>query len=284
MPALKEFHKPTDIPAALALLKRKSPRTIPLAGGTWLNPRIDKEGLAEAVVDLSGLGLDRIERDADALHLGAMATLAAVTEDESCRSLADGILAQTARRDAVLNVRNAATVGGTVVVAPSDSEFILALLALNAQVSVQSKELDTWPLSQFLTDPAAALDYHQGSPTLDYHQGSSTLDGGLVTQVQISLPLPAAAGLARVVRTPSDHPIVAAVAVVTDSSRIALGGVAARPLVIEFDHAGAAKDAVAQAIAEAEQYADFRGSADYRRAMGILMAKRALQRAPGRVQ
>jgi CO/xanthine dehydrogenase FAD-binding subunit len=306
MPALKEFHKPTDIPAALALLKRKSPRTIPLAGGTWLNPRIDKEGLAEAVVDLSGLGLDRIERDADALLLGAMATLAAVTEDESCRSLADGILAQTARRDAVLNVRNAATVGGTVVVAPSDSEFILALLALNAQVSVQSKELDTWPLSQFLTDPAAALDYHQGSSTLDYHQGSSTLDyhqgsstlddnqgsstldGGLVTQVQISLPLPAAAGLARVAYTLSDHPIVAAVAVVIeDSSRIALGGVAARPLVVELDTGSgseAAQDAVAQAIAEAEQYADFRGSADYRRAMGILMAKRALQRASGRVQ
>jgi len=287
MPTLKEFHKPTDIPAALALLKRKSPRTIPLAGGTWLNPRIDKEGLAEAVVDLSGLGLDRIERDADALLLGAMATLAAVTEDESCRSLADGILAQTARRDAVLNVRNAATVGGTVVVAPPDSEFILALLALNAQVSVQSKELDTWPLSQFLTDPAAALDYHQGSSTLDDNQGSSTLDGGLVTQVQISLPLPAAAGLARVVRTPSDHPIVAAVAVVIeDSSRIALGGVAARPLVVELDTGSgseAAQDAVAQAIAEAEPYADFRGSADYRRAMGILMAKRALQRALGRI-
>jgi len=276
MPDLKEFHKPTDIPAALALLKRRNPRTIPLAGGTWLNPRLDKEGLADAVVDLSGLGLDRIERDAGALRLGAMATLAAVTEDENCRSLANGILAQTARRDAVLNVRNAATVGGTVVVAPADSEFILALLALNARVSVQSKKLDARPLDQFLADPAAAL---------DYHQGSSTLNGGLVTQVQISLPPPAAAGLARVAYTLSDHPIVAAVAVVAEgSNRIALGGVAARPLVIEFDHAGAAEDAVAQAIAEAKAYADFRGSADYRRAMGILMAKRALQQAQGRVQ
>ena len=276
MPDLKEFHKPTDIPAALALLKRRNPRTIPLAGGTWLNPRLDKEGLADAVVDLSGLELDRIERDAGALRLGAMATLAAVTEDENCRSLANGILAQTARRDAVLNVRNAATVGGTVVVAPADSEFILALLALNARVSVQSKKLDARPLDQFLADPAAAL---------DYHQGSSTLNGGLVTQVQISLPPPAAAGLARVAYTLSDHPIVAAVAVVAEgSNRIALGGVAARPLVIEFDHAGAAEDAVAQAIAEAKAYADFRGSADYRRAMGILMAKRALQQAQGRVQ
>jgi CO/xanthine dehydrogenase FAD-binding subunit len=157
MPILNEFHKPTDLSAALALLKRKSPRTVPLAGGTWLNPRIGKEVSAEAVVDLSGLGLDQIERDADTLRLGAMVTLAAVTENETCRSLANGILAQTARRDATVNVRNAATVGGTIVVAPVDSELILALLALAAELSVQSEEITTWSLYQFLADPVAAL-------------------------------------------------------------------------------------------------------------------------------
>ena len=272
MPILNEFHKPTDLSAALALLKRKSPRTVPLAGGTWLNPRIGKEVSAEAVVDLSGLGLDQIERDADTLRLGAMTTLAAVMENETCRSLANGILAQTARRDATVNVRNAATVGGTVVVAPVDSEFILALLALAAELSVQSEEITTWSLYQFLADPVAAL------------------NGGLVTQVRIHLPLRAAGGLARVARTPSDHPIVAAVAVIAedaDAMRVALGGVARRPLLVELDPAmrdassrlEAVEEAVAQVIATAEPYADFRGTADYRRAMGALMAKRALEQA-----
>ena len=268
MPYLKEFHKPTDLPAALTLLSRKNPRTVPLAGGTWLNPRIGKEVLAEAVVDLSGLRLDQIERDADTLRLGAMATLAAVTKDETCCSLANGILAQTARRDAAINVRNAATVGGTVVVAPVDSEFILALLALGAELSVLSEETTTWPLHQFLADSMAAL------------------DGGLVTQVGIHLPVRAASGLARVARTPSDHPIVAAVAVITedaDAMRIALGGVARRPLLVEFDRPEAAEEAVAQVIAAAEPHlqADFRGTADYRRAMGALMAKRAFEMALG---
>jgi CO/xanthine dehydrogenase FAD-binding subunit len=264
MPALNEFHKPADLPAALALLKRTSPRTVPLAGGTWLNPRIGKEVPAEAVVDLSGLGLDQIQRDADTLFLGPMATLAAVTEDETCRSLADGILAQTARRDATVNVRNAATVGGTIVVAPVDSEFILALLALGAELSVGSDEMATWPLYQFLADPVAAL------------------NGGLLTQVRIHLPLRASGGLARVVRTPSDHPIVAAVAVIADNEdgmRIALGGVAPQPLLIEFDRPEAAEDAVAQSIATAEPYADFRGTADYRRAMGAVTARRAFEQA-----
>ncbi|HIE48156.1 TPA: hypothetical protein EYP84_04640 [Candidatus Bipolaricaulota bacterium] len=262
MPALSEFHKPTDLSAALALLRRKRPRTVPLAGGTWLNPRIGKEVPAEAVVDLSGLGLGQVERDGDTLRLGAMATLADVTEDETCRSLAGGILAQTARRDATVNVRNAATVGGTVVVAPVDSEFILALLALGAELSVQSAKTATWPLHRFLADPATAL------------------DDGLVTQVQIRLPARATEGLARVARTPADHSIVAAVAVVAsnpDVVRVALGGVSPRPLLVEFDRPETAEQAVAQAIAAAEAYADFRGTADYRRAMGAVMARRALE-------
>jgi CO/xanthine dehydrogenase FAD-binding subunit len=275
MPILKEFHKPADLSAALALLKRESPRTVPLAGGTWLNPRIGKQVPAEAVVDLSRLGLDQIERDRDTLRLGPMATLAAVTEDETCRSLADGILAQTARRDAAVNVRNAATLGGTVVVAPVDSELNLALLALAADLSTQSacsEETTTWSLGQFLADPVSAL------------------DAGLVTQVRIHLPQRAAGGLARVVRTPADHSIVAAVAVVAEDNcavRIALGGVAPRPLLVELDPAmrdasnrtEVADEAVARAIATAEPYADFRGTVDYRRAMGALMAKRALEQA-----
>jgi CO/xanthine dehydrogenase FAD-binding subunit len=270
MPFLKEFHKPTDLPTALALLKRKNPRTVPLAGGTWLNPRIGKE--AEAVVDLSGLGLDQIERDTNTLRLGAMTTLAAVTKDETCRSLADGILAQTARQDATINVRNAATVGGTVVVAPTDSEFLLALLALGAKLntlapSVPSKEATTWSMHQFLSHPVAAL------------------NDDLVIQVQIPLPARASGGLARVARTPSDHPIVAAVAVVAENAmRIALSGVASRPLLVEFDRPEAAEEAVAQNIADTDLCADFRGTAEYRRAMGTLMAKRALEQALGRAQ
>jgi CO/xanthine dehydrogenase FAD-binding subunit len=267
MPILKEYHKPADLSSALALLERKSPPTVPLAGGTWLTPRIGKQVPAQAVVDLSRLGLDQIERDGDTLRLGAMVTLAAVTENATCRSLADGILARTARRDAAVNVRNAATVGGTVMVAPVDSELNLALLALAADLntkSARSRETTTWSLGQFLADPVAAL------------------DGGLVTQVRVHLPKGVSGGLARVVRTPSDHPIVAAVAVVIEgngSGRIALGGVAPRPLLVEFNQPEAAEEAVVQTIAAAEPYADFRGTVDYRRAMGALMARRALQQA-----
>jgi CO/xanthine dehydrogenase FAD-binding subunit len=281
---LKEFHRPTDLSDALALLGRKSPRTVPLAGGTWLNPRISKEvadcsnPAAEAVVDLSELGLDQIECDANTLRLGAMVTLEDVAKNETCCSLADGILVETARRDATVNVRNAATVGGTVVVAPAGSEFLLALLALEAELntlapSVPSRKSTTWSLRQFLSHLVAAP------------------NDELVIQVQIRLPTHAASGMARVARTPSDHPIVAAVAIIAkqpDTMRIALSGVGPHPLLVEFDRPKAMEEAVACAlhpargITNADRYADFRGTDDYRRAMGALTAKRAFEQALGR--
>ncbi len=272
MPALKEFHKPTNLSDALALLRRKDLHTVPLAGGTWLNPRIGKEVPAEAVVDLSELGLDQIERDVSTLYLGAMTTLAAVTKDETCRSLADGILARTAHRDATVNVRNAATVGGTVIVASPASEFLLAMLALGAKLntlapSVPSEKATTWSMYKFLSHPVAAL------------------NDELLIQIQIRLPAHASSGLARVARTPSDHPIVAAVAIVAeepDAMRITLSGVGPHLLLVEFDRPEAMEEAVDQAIADADPWADFRGTADYRHAMGALMAKRALEQALGR--
>jgi CO/xanthine dehydrogenase FAD-binding subunit len=264
MPNLTEYHRPDTLAAALALLQRASPRTVPLAGGTWLTPRLGRQVPAEAVVDLSSLGLDTVKREGSTLRLGAMMTLAAVANDEACCSLADGILAQTARRDATVNVRSAATLGGTVVVAPTNSEFNLALLALGTDVAIESAESTSVPLSQFLAEPGASL------------------AGGLVVHLRIRLPRRGAGGLARLARTPSDHPIVAAVAVVAsdpDATRIAVGGVTAKPFVLELERGQALETAVGAALSDAELYSDFRGSASYRRAMGTVMARRALDQA-----
>jgi CO/xanthine dehydrogenase FAD-binding subunit len=277
MPQLTEYHKPGDVPTALDLLRREAPRTVPLAGGTWLNPRLGREVEAEAVVDLSALGLAGIDRDVDTLRLGAMTTLAEVVADDSCRSLADGILSAAARRDATVNVRNMATIGGTLVVAPVDSEFVLALVALGAEIIVQRAAGDGHRLQAargFLAEPDRL----------------AALDHGLITRVLIHIPLHVAGGMARVARTPADHPIVAAVAVIAedaDAVRVALGGVTRHPLPIELDpalrrHPGLVdkgRNAVAAAIDAAELGADFRGSAEYRREMGILLAGRALASA-----
>ena len=264
MPSIEEYHSPTELPVALSLLQRRHPRTVPLAGGTWLVPRIGREVEAQAVVDLRHLGLDELTVEANTLQVGAMTTLAAIIKDPTCQTVANGILASTARRDAALNVRNAATVGGTIMVCPVDGVFNLALLALAATLELQSNTVERYTLADFLTKPAAR-------PTT-----------GILSQIQIKLDAAIRGGLSFLGRTPGDHPIVAAVAALSTKSlagRIAIGGVAERPLLVAFDELDQAQAAVDEAIAAAPPYASFSGTAEYRSQMGTLMAERALQQA-----
>jgi CO/xanthine dehydrogenase FAD-binding subunit len=91
--------------------------------------------------------------------------------------------------------------------------------------------------------------------------------GGLITALLLPLAelADARGGHARVARTPSDRPIVAALAVRTASGeRVALCGVAARPILL-----GAPLDPPD----------DFKGSAQYRRALVEVVVQRAREDA-----
>lgn len=273
MPRTIEYHRPASLDAALMLLQQPGVRTVPLAGGSWLAPHLQPgvpgsiDDSVDAVVDLAGLGLRYVERrsaaDGDLLCLGAMATLAELAEHADCRQLAGGLLAEAVRREAPLNLRNAATIGGCIGRADPESEVLLALLALAAYVQIESDETRLLPLLDVLVDPAAAIGQ------------------GLISEVR--LPWPAASvggGLARVARTPADAAIVAAAAVSDGrDARLAIGGVTRRPLLLRLGSAAQVQQALAAALVGAELLADFRGSAEYRQAMAPVVARRALAQA-----
>ncbi len=204
---------------------------MPLAGGAWLTPRLRSDvdvpdplhEAVDAVVDLADLGLSFIElegRPGDgSLRLGATTTLEQIADSAVCRQLAGGILAQAAQREAPINQRNAATVAGALLGAPSQSELLLVLLALAAHAVVDAGQPHALPLNDLLADLPGQL------------------NGGLV--IEIGLPWPAETakgGLARVARTPTDQPIVAAAALVDgDSRRLAVGGLTASAAVAALE-------------------------------------------------
>jgi carbon-monoxide dehydrogenase medium subunit len=270
MSAEIQFTKPQVLSEALELLRQPGGRAVPMAGGTWLVPRLQRgvpgslAGTVDTVVDLSALGLNTVQLDQEeGLELGATATLAAVATHDGCRRLAGGILAEAARRAAPANIRNAATVGGTIVCAEPESELLLALLALAAQAVIDDGQPRPLPLSDLLPDPHA------------------TIGRGLIVKVHVPPLDPSVSGsLARVARTPADYPIVAAAAV-TDgtTARIALGGVAPSPLLLRLGSPAELDAALATVLADVDIPADFRGSADYRRAMAPILAHRALAQA-----
>jgi carbon-monoxide dehydrogenase medium subunit len=280
MARVREYHQPETVAETLNLLARSGVVSVPLAGGTTLVPRlVQADNEVEAIVDLGRLVLDYIAFEGDLLRLGAVVRLSDVVDSPVCSKVAGGLLSRAARLNAVVNVRNAATVGGVVVEGEPTSELLLALLALDAAIAIQSAadEPRSLPVDAFLRAPADALAQ------------------GLLTEVHFSVPQGhVGSGLARLGRTPRDRPIVAAAALVTRQDDVAahvslaLSGVAEKPVrlgtvgdalegqSLTTEVLDGALDGLVEQLAPPD---DFRGSAEYRQAMAPILARRALQEA-----
>ncbi len=302
---LREYQRPASgsptgerheaLERALALLARRGTRTVPLAGGDQLLGSTDRD--IEAVVDLQGLGLDAIREQpagedpstsSSTLAIGAMATRTALAASEAVNRVFDGILAQGARRWSGNIQRNRATVGGAVAVAAGNDPLVAALLACDALVALYGPSgFYEQPLADFLPRRAAVL----SAPAL--------ITGLCITTPTSTAPIEATtthggAALVAVARTPADSPIVLVAARLTAengrcvSARLVVGGVGPLPLrlpEVERSLTGQAVDEgrISAAAALAGQLVqpggDFRGSAEYRRAMVRVLSARALRQA-----
>lgn len=241
---INAYHRPQTVDEALRLLTRPNVSSVVIAGGTYLTPRLPED--ADAVVDLQALGLTGISAGAGRASLGAMTTLQAVVDHPDLPPL----LRDAARREGPNTFRQAGTVGGAIAAPSQESEFVAALLVLEAQVTVQNLAgSQTIALSELLADMPTAL------------------GGGIITTV--SLTTGGATAAERVARTPADTPIVAALARrdTAGSIRLALVGVAATPILV---------DPVTDVKAAVNPPADFRGSTEYRRQMAATLAKRVI--------
>ena len=244
MAILQEYHRPGSVDEAVKLLARSEVHLVPLSGGTLLVGQLETRTVpgVTGVVDLRDAGLDKIYQQGDTVSVGAMSTLSSVAAHPVLSELADGLLKKAAHGEGPLNLRNAATVGGVVACAEYDSEFYAALLALDAAVTMRSRDgaSRTSPLREFSTG------------------------GNLITEVTLSTSK-RHGGTARIARTPSDRPIVAAYAAAPFDDReqpdVALCGVAPRPVM---------------AGEPLNPPDDFKGSAEYRLAMSEIVLQRAM--------
>jgi CO/xanthine dehydrogenase FAD-binding subunit len=149
-----EYHRPETLQSALELLSRKNPRTVPLGGGTHLS---HYQGDPIAVVDLRKLGLGKIERAGGLLRIGSTATLQELLDSDETGPL----LKEVVRFESNYNLRQSATVAGTLVMGDGKSALLSALLALDARLISQpggdNKEaVEDW-LSQRPTRNASVL-------------------------------------------------------------------------------------------------------------------------------
>jgi putative selenate reductase FAD-binding subunit len=242
---ISTYYRPQTLDEALTLLTQ--PNTIPLGGGTLLSkPTTD----SVAVVDLQRLGLDSLRVNGNELVIGATCTLQSLLEADNCPPA----LKVAIKLEAPLNIRNTATIAGTLVTSDGRSPFATMLLATDAKIELivnrQSKIVNIGEF--FLTRPS-----------------------GLITS--ITIPLNIKTAFEFVSKTPADKPLICAAVAQWNSgrTRLTLGGYSKTPLLaMDGTEADGIQEAAANAYHEAE---DEWASAEYRIDVAAVLAKRALE-------
>jgi carbon-monoxide dehydrogenase medium subunit len=284
---LKEYHRPQGLMEAVALLKRADIRTVVMGGGTWLNGEAPRN--VEAVVDIAGLGLNRIAAENNMLRIGAAATHQQLVESELVGKAAPNalhVIGETAEAMSGLNIRNSATLAGAIVTADASSPLVTALLACDADVVVagakdKSKEVQN-PGDFFRVIPLAGF--------LAYRRQVLN-EGTLITEVRLPIPTPdTKSSYKRVARTPKDYPIVCAVASfamkdgIAGNVRVAVGGIAPAPVRLSRLEFGVEKKRLDEwfenelnaALETVRPQGDWLGSAEYRKEMARVLVQRAV--------
>jgi carbon-monoxide dehydrogenase medium subunit len=138
-PAPFGYERPRDVQGTLALLAVAEASAKIIAGGQSLGPMLNLRLVEpQLIVDISGLAeLKQVERRGDELVLGACVTHADV-EDGRIPDVTRGAMQGVAANIAYRAVRNRGTVGGSLSHADPAADWVSALSALGAKLTLRS--------------------------------------------------------------------------------------------------------------------------------------------------
>ncbi len=138
-PAPFGYERPHDLQVALTLLADPEATTKIIAGGQSLGPLLNLRLVEpQMIVDITGLAvLKQVERRGDELVLGACVTHADI-EDGRIPDVTRGAMQGVAGNIAHRAVRNRGTVGGSLSHADPAADWVSALSALGAKLTLRS--------------------------------------------------------------------------------------------------------------------------------------------------
>jgi len=284
-PPAFEYHAPSSLDAALALLRDLGPDAKPLAGGQSLTPMLNFRLLHPAhLVDLNRIpALAYISVEEGELCIGAMTRHSEVERSAIVR---DGwpLISEAMRHVAHVQIRNRGTLGGSLSHADPAAEMPAVMTALEARMILRNSEASRkLPADEFFV---AALT-------------TALAPGELLVEIRIP-PVPPRTGAAfdELARRRGDFALVGVAALVTldaagavSRARLVFTGVDERPvrsrraeavLIGKRAEMQELKSAAQAAAQELTPQSDLHASAEYRREVGEVMARRVLQTAAER--
>jgi CO/xanthine dehydrogenase FAD-binding subunit len=241
-----DYLRPKNIPEALKLLENQDQNPVLMGGGTGID-RFTLEPVT--IIDLQELDLGGIRVIGNSLEIGATTTLQALYEapriSEEIRNLI--------RLEATSNLRQIATVAGTMVASTGRSAFTAALMALDAVVTLLPGD-EIVNLGNLLL------------------KRDSKIGSKLITK--ITIPLNVKLAYQSVSRSPRDLPILTVTMAVWPSgrTRVILGGFGASPLLASD---GPEPGGEESAVKDAAMLADDKwASSEYRMEVAPILVKR----------
>lgn len=253
---IKEYVKAKSIEEAYELIGQGA---VIIGGGAFLNLG---DGDLDMALDISDLGLDYITENEEELEIGAMVTIRAIEANEIAKLCFGGVLSKTAASIMGVQLRNVATLGGSVYGRYGFSDILTTLLALNAEVEL----------------------YKAGRMTLEEYLDIK-LERDIVLKVIIKKNI-AKAAFASVRKTATDFSLLNTAAAVADGKlRVCVGARPGRARLLKesvsyLESSGLSQETAARAgelaVEELSFGSDIRASGEYRRELCKALVKRCL--------
>jgi carbon-monoxide dehydrogenase medium subunit len=272
-----QFEAPSTLNEALALLDRHGEDAKVLSGGMSLVP-VMTLGLfhTDVIISLNHMEeLAGVREEKETLCIGALTTHYEVATNPLIREHAP-LLAEAAGKIGDVQIRNRGTLGGSIAHADPAADYLPVALVLGARFHLKSRG------SERTVD---AGDFFQGLMMTALEPNE------LLTEVTVpKLVSGSGSSYQRLHRVEGNFAIVAAAAIIEPGfrgSRLGLGGVGPVPVRVDIDRhlQGGLTDAGVNAIgdaayeASADAYGDLNGSAEYRREMSRVFARRVVRKA-----
>lgn len=142
----EDYVKVDSLSEAYELCQKRS--SLVVGGMVWLKmTSVTKR----TIVDLSGLGLDKIEETKEEFRIGAMCTLRQLETDQGLDQYFGGVFKECTRHIVGVQMRNLATVGGSIYSRFGFSDILTCLMALDTYVELYHGGIV--PLEEFAKRP-----------------------------------------------------------------------------------------------------------------------------------
>lgn len=253
----KDYVKVQSLEEAYQLNQKKS--TLVIGGMLWVKMTGNQK---MTVVDLSGLGLDKIEETKEEFKIGCMCTLRqlelhpGLQEAFHVPGQPQGLMKECTRHIVGVQFRNGATVGGSIFGRFGFSDLLTALMALDSYVELYHGGIV--PLTEFVNRPK---------------------DNDILVRIIIKKDGRSAAYMSQR-RSQTDFPLLA-VAVSRQGNlwNIAIGARPSRAQLVTLE-AGDGRDReelVSEAVSKFSFGSNVRGSKEYREAMARVYTRRLME-------